>query len=113
DVVVERAAEAEHRVAAVAAERLPEVKEAASDVAEKVVDTVSRAGETAVTRLRHPTRHSPVITTPENERTANTNDRKDRAHGDGHQAGQGGSGKGGGAGEGSPSRRRPGQGGGR
>ena len=54
------------RIAAVAAERLPEVKEAASEVAEKVVDTVSRAGETAVTRLRHPTRHPAVIATPEN-----------------------------------------------
>jgi hypothetical protein len=53
DTVVEKAVEAEHRIAAVAADRLPEAKEAASDVAEKVVDTVSRAGETAVTRLRH------------------------------------------------------------
>jgi Late embryogenesis abundant protein len=53
DTVVEKAAAAEHRIAAVAAERLPEAKQAASDVAEKVVDTVSRAGETAVTRLRH------------------------------------------------------------
>jgi hypothetical protein len=52
DTVVEKAAEAEHRIAAVAAERLPEAKQAASDVAEKVADTVSRAGETAVTRLR-------------------------------------------------------------
>src|SRR5207248_1657064 len=66
DEVVDKAAEAEHRIAAVAAERLPEVREAASDVAEKVVDTVSRAGETAVTRLRHPTRHPAVIATPEN-----------------------------------------------
>ena len=66
DVVVDKAAETEHRIAAVAAERLPEAKEAASEVAEKVVDTVSRAGETAVTRLRHPTRHPAVIATPEN-----------------------------------------------
>jgi len=53
ETVVEKAAEAEHRIAAVAAERLPEARQAASDVAEKVVDTVSRAGETAVTQLRH------------------------------------------------------------
>jgi hypothetical protein len=53
DTVVEKAVEAEHRIAAVAAERLPEARQAASDVAEKVVDAVSRAGETAVTRLRH------------------------------------------------------------
>jgi len=66
DAVVDKAAEAEHRIAAVAAERLPEVKEAASDVAEKVVDTVSRAGETAVTRLRHPARHPAVSPTPDN-----------------------------------------------
>ena len=53
DTVVEKATEAEHRIVAVAAERLPEAKEAATDVAEKVVDTVSGAAETAVTRLRH------------------------------------------------------------
>jgi hypothetical protein len=66
DVVVEKATEAEQRIAAVAAERLPEVKEAASDAAEKVVDTVSRAGETAVAKLRHPTRHPAVSNTPDN-----------------------------------------------
>jgi hypothetical protein len=66
DVVVEKATEAEQRIAAVAAERLPEVTEAASDVAEKVVDTVARAGESAVSRLRHPTRHPAVTNTPEN-----------------------------------------------
>ena len=65
DTVVEKAAEAEHRIAAVAAERLPEAKEAASDVAEKMVDTVSQAGETAVNRLRRP-RHPAVSPTPDN-----------------------------------------------
>ncbi len=65
DAVVEKAAEAEHRIAAVAAERLPEAKEAASGVAEKVVDTVSRAGETVVNRVRHP-RHPAVSPTPDN-----------------------------------------------
>jgi hypothetical protein len=65
DAVVETAAEAEHRIAAVAAERLAEAREAASDVAEKVLDTVSRAGETAVNRLRHP-RHPAVSPTPDN-----------------------------------------------
>jgi hypothetical protein len=66
DAVVEKATEAEQRIAAVAAERLPEVTEAASDVAGKVVDTVARAGETAASRLRHPTRHPAVGNTPEN-----------------------------------------------
>jgi septal ring factor EnvC (AmiA/AmiB activator) len=66
DAVVGKAAEAEQRIAAVAAERLPEVTEAASDVAGKVVDTVARAGETAASRLRHPTRHPAVGNTPEN-----------------------------------------------
>jgi hypothetical protein len=66
DIVVEKATEAEQRIAAAAAERLPEVTEAASDVAGKVVDTVARAGETAVSRLRHPTRHPAVTNTPEN-----------------------------------------------
>ncbi|MEA2590699.1 MAG: hypothetical protein QOD62_530 [Actinomycetota bacterium] len=66
DVFVEKAAEAEQMIAAAAAERLPEVTGAASDVAGKVVDTVARAGETAVSRLRHPTRHPAVSNTPDN-----------------------------------------------
>src|SRR3982074_201924 len=41
-------------------EKVPEVTEAASDAAERVVDTVARAGEAAVSRLRHPTRHPAV-----------------------------------------------------
>jgi hypothetical protein len=60
------AAEAKDVVVEKAAERLPEVTDAASDVAEKVVDTVARAGESAVSRLRHPTRHPAVTNTPEN-----------------------------------------------
>jgi hypothetical protein len=59
------AAEAKDVVVEKATERLPEVTEAASDVAEKVVDTVARAGESAVSRLRHPTRHPAVTNTPE------------------------------------------------
>ena len=66
DVVMEKATEAEHRIGAVAAERVSEATEAASDVAEKVVDTVTRAGETAVSRLRRPARHPAVSSTPEN-----------------------------------------------
>jgi hypothetical protein len=66
DVLVEKATEAKDVVVETASERLPEVKGAATEVAEKVVDTVSRAGETAAARLRHPTRHPAVSNTPEN-----------------------------------------------
>ena len=66
DVLVEKATEAKDVVVETASERLPEVKGAATEVAEKVVDTVAHAGETAAARLRHPTRHPAVSNTPEN-----------------------------------------------
>jgi hypothetical protein len=62
DTVVEKATQATEAVV----EKATEATEAASDVAEKVVDTVARAGESAVSRLRHPARHPAVSNTPEN-----------------------------------------------